>query len=73
MPFTVENISAAIRNAKAQEEQFRANMNAAAGAVQAYEQLLTELIQDQRNSAAAPALPVNDALIPETSTKKRKR
>ena len=49
---TIETLSQNIRNARAQEEQYRANMNAAAGAAQAFELLLTELLQAQRKAKA---------------------
>lgn len=56
MTITIEMIQKTIRNAKAQEELHRNNMHACAGAVQAYEQLLTVLIQAQRR-APPPGFP----------------
>ena len=48
MPITIDTLQNSILHARRQEEHHKNNMHAAAGAAQAYEFLLSELIKDQR-------------------------
>ncbi len=60
MSITIEQLQKSIQSARAQEAKNRQDADACAGAAQAYEQLLSQLIQAQRKENA-------DALAKETA------
>lgn len=75
MSITIEQLNNNIQEARRQEARHRDDAAACAGAAQAYEQLLSQLIQTQR--AAKPVVPpLGEATTPhvlEKAIKKAKK
>ena len=61
MSITIEQLSQYIQAARQQEKKHRDDAAACAGAAQAYEQLLTQLIQAQRAAKEAASMAVMDS------------
>lgn len=66
MSITIEQLSKSVQEARRQEKLNLDNAAACAGAAQAYEQLLTQLVQTERANKAAAAL-----LAPAKKSKKK--
>ncbi len=71
MSITIEQLSKNIQAARQQEAKCRDDAAACAGAIQAYEQLLTQLIQAKRDSDLLQAS--QPGLIDQPTKKKKKK